>query len=99
MLLLSLGGLPPLTGFAPKLITIILLTESIKPVMFLLVVGSVINLFFYLNISINIILSPSYEKQTKLTYNKPSLAVITSVATLSLGLLPIILIYAMTLLN
>jgi NADH:ubiquinone oxidoreductase subunit 2 (subunit N) len=98
-LLLSLGGLPPLTGFIPKLITIIILIEVINPVAFILVVGSVINLFFYLNITITIIFSLPNLRPPKLMKSKIINTFTISTATLSLGLRPLIIIYAMTLLN
>lgn len=98
-LLLSLGGLPPLTGFMPKLITIIILIEVISPVAFLLVIGSVINLFFYLNIAITIIFSLPNLRPPKLIKAKIINTFALSTATMSLGLRPFIIIYAMTLLN
>jgi len=91
-LLLSLGGLPPLTGFIPKLITIVILIESIEPIVFILVAGSVISLFFYLNIAINIIFSIYTLKPLKPMKNKIVSSIILAAATLSLGLRPLIII-------
>ena len=55
-ILLSLGGLPPLTGFIPKLLIInILLNYSIIATI-ALIFGSLLNLFFYLNISLSILI-------------------------------------------
>lgn len=98
ILLLSLGGLPPLTGFIPKLITIIILTQSIKITIFILVAGSVINLFFYLNIVINIIFSTPNLKQLRPVKSKITNVLTLITARLSLGLRPLIIIYAMILL-
>lgn len=53
-LLLSLGGLPPLIGFIPKLIAISTFTTPLMP--FLLIFGSLINIFYYLNITLAAIL-------------------------------------------
>ena len=97
ILLLSLGGLPPLTGFMPKLMTIILLTESIKITLFILVAGSVINLFFYLNIVINIIFSTPNLKLSNPVKSKVTSTLTLVTARLSLGLRPLIIIYAMIL--
>ena len=99
ILLLSLGGLPPLTGFMPKLVTIVILIESIQPIVFILVAGSVINLFFYLNIAINIISSTYTLKPLKPVKNRIVSAIILATATVSLGIRPLIIIYAMILLN
>jgi len=56
LLLLSLAGLPPLTGFIPKLIIInILLTYSFITII-VLIRGSLLNLIFYLNIILNILI-------------------------------------------
>ena len=97
ILLLSLGGLPPLTGFIPKLITIIMLTESIKVTVFILVIGSVINLFFYLRIVINIIFSTPNLKLLNPVKSKVTGTLTLVTARLSLGLRPLIIIYAMIL--
>lgn len=99
ILLLSLGGLPPLTGFMPKFITIILLSESIKLTILILILGSVINLFFYLNIVISIILTTPNIAPQKPVRNKIMRTLTLVTARMSLGLAPLIIIYAMTLLN
>lgn len=99
IILLSLGGLPPLTGFMPKFITVIILTESINLTVFILLLGSVINLYFYLNIAINTILStPNTVTHSPI---KPSVTRNLTIvaASLSLGIAPLIMLYAMTLFN
>ena len=98
ILLLSLGGLPPLTGFMPKFITIIILTEYTSIVVITLILGSLINLFFYLRIVINMMLSSSNLKTLLPIKSLPRNAILIT-ATLSLGFRPFILIYAMTLFN
>jgi len=51
---LSLGGLPPFSGFFPKLIVITKISPlPLKILLFPLIMGSLIRLFFYLRISIN----------------------------------------------
>lgn len=48
-ILISLGGLPPLLGFIPKFIIINLATlSSIVPL--ILILGSYINIYYYLNL-------------------------------------------------
>nr|YP_010700919.1 NADH dehydrogenase subunit 2 [Rhynchospio aff. asiatica ZW-2021]WCI21134.1 NADH dehydrogenase subunit 2 [Rhynchospio aff. asiatica ZW-2021] len=54
-LLLSLGGLPPLTGFFPKWLILNYCVSSLTPL--ILIFGAVINLFYYLNISISMMIS------------------------------------------
>ena len=70
ILLLSLGGLPPLLGFAPKLIVISALINFYHPIILIpLIIGSTINLSYYLVIVFNTIInaasSPnnSYQEQ------------------------------------
>jgi NADH:ubiquinone oxidoreductase subunit 2 (subunit N) len=82
----------------PKLITLIILSESIKITIFILVAGSVINLFFYLNIVINIIFSAPNLKRPIPIKNKLTGVLTLATARLSLGLRPLIIIYAMILL-
>jgi len=98
ILLLSLGGLPPLTGFMPKFITIIILTEYTRIMALTLIIGSLINLFFYLRIVINMMLQSSNLK-VLLPAKSLSRNILLITATFSLGLRPLILLYAMTLLN
>lgn len=47
LLLLSLSGIPPLAGFVPKIIVILRLKSII--VLMALIIGSLINLYYYLN--------------------------------------------------
>lgn len=99
IILLSLAGLPPLTGFMPKLITIILLIQSIKIILVILITGSIINLFFYLNIVITSITLTPYQKQVTPLINKAPIKLIIPASIISLGLSPLIITYAMILLN
>lgn len=57
ILFLSLGGLPPLTGFFPKWFTIYLIAPRSFILLIFLIAGSLINLYFYLNIVFSVILS------------------------------------------
>ena len=95
--LLSLGGLPPLTGFIPKWLAIIFLRDTNWIIVTLLLLGSLINLYFYLNLTFNM-LTISFIGITKKLYRNPrSLRLITVIAVRCLGVFPVIL-YAMTLL-
>jgi len=58
IIIIRLGGLPPLLGFIPKWLTIsTLIYNKISTLLIPLISGTIINLFFYLNIIFNIILS------------------------------------------
>jgi len=95
--LLSLGGLPPFTGFIPKWLTIIFLSDVNWIILILLLLGRLINLYFYLNLTFSI-LTLSFINLPKKPYEKPIfVAPLFIIAVRCLGILPIIL-YAMTLL-
>lgn len=58
LLIISLGGLPPFLGFLPKLIVIESLRTSIPFILLILIIGSLLNLYYYLNlVFINILSS------------------------------------------
>merc|ERR1711964_66221 len=69
-LILSLGGLPPLLGFISKLVILISLIE-IKLILLtvFIFVGTLISLYFYLNISLILIIK-SYKNIQTVTPNK-----------------------------
>jgi len=69
-LILSLGGLPPLLGFISKLVILISLIE-IKLILLtvFIFVGTLISLYFYLNISLILIIK-SYKNIQSVTPNK-----------------------------
>nr|YP_010437808.1 NADH dehydrogenase subunit 2 [Eisenia fetida]UTB53940.1 NADH dehydrogenase subunit 2 [Eisenia fetida] len=91
ILLLSLGGLPPLTGFMPKFMTIMILTEYTSIMALTLIIGSLMNLFFYLSIVINMMLQSSNLK-VLLPAKSLSSNMLLITATFSLGLSPLILL-------
>lgn len=66
ILLLSLGGLPPLTGFFIKWIVITSLRIYLAPILLL---SSTINIFFYLNIIVSIIISIIINSNKKGRYS------------------------------
>ena len=55
ILLLSLAGLPPLTGFLPKLCVITILISYNSILTIILIIGSILTLYFYLILAISII--------------------------------------------
>jgi NADH-quinone oxidoreductase subunit N len=89
--LLSLAGIPPLTGFLPKLMVISKLTETNFTVLVFLLIGTYINLYYYLNIAFNLILTANNittkynDKVNKVT------PIIAITSTSILGILPIII--------
>nr|YP_010155132.1 NADH dehydrogenase subunit 2 [Oregonia gracilis]QQX28750.1 NADH dehydrogenase subunit 2 [Oregonia gracilis] len=76
MALLSMGGLPPFTGFIPKWILIqVMISSNMIPTLFFLLTSALITLFFYLRIIIPFFLlsSPSISFYNKMKYNNNSL--------------------------
>nr|YP_009538208.1 NADH dehydrogenase subunit 2 [Megalaima virens]AHY87129.1 NADH dehydrogenase subunit 2 [Megalaima virens]AYN73709.1 NADH dehydrogenase subunit 2 [Megalaima virens] len=96
--LLSLAGLPPLTGFLPKWLIIQELTkQEMTPTALIIALLSLLSLFFYLRLTYysTITLPPNPMNHMKHWYlNKPmnmSLAILTSLSILLLPLSPTIL--------
>nr|UXX50315.1 NADH dehydrogenase subunit 2 [Ixodes pavlovskyi]BCL01329.1 NADH dehydrogenase subunit 2 [Ixodes pavlovskyi] len=64
-LFLSLGGMPPFLGFLMKWISVILMIKNFPSIMLILVISSLINLFFYIRIlypiflNLNILMKPN----------------------------------------
>nr|AMN92771.1 NADH dehydrogenase subunit 2 [Anolis hobartsmithi] len=96
MLLLSLGGLPPLTGFAPKwFILEELVTQNLTPMATIMAMSALLSLFFYLRLTYTttLTLSPN-TTQTKFKWrfkpNLPKLLMMSStVSTLLLPMVPL----------
>lgn len=95
-LLISLAGLPPLTGFIPKILAIIILARYRSPLIIILIMGSLINLFFYLNIIINIITATQNITTNSTNQKKVGVGALLISRVTSIGLAPIIILYAMT---
>nr|ABF61709.1 NADH dehydrogenase subunit 2 [Megalaima franklinii] len=96
--LLSMAGLPPLTGFLPKWFIIQELTkQEMTPTALIIALLSLLSLFFYLRLTYysTITLPPSPTNHMKHWYlNKPTstlLAILTSLSILLLPLSPTIL--------
>nr|ALD15672.1 NADH dehydrogenase subunit 2 [Odorrana schmackeri] len=92
LILLSLAGLPPLTGFPPKLLIIMeLIKQNMLISASLIMLASLLTLFFYLRLTyiITLTLSPNTHNSTIWrTATKPSL-VLTIINTMALTLLPL----------
>lgn len=89
--ILSLAGIPPLTGFIPKLIVMLKLIETNYITLVFLLIGAYINLYYYLNITFNLILSTNNitSKYSNTTNN--IIPVMLTASTSTLGILPIII--------
>jgi NADH-ubiquinone oxidoreductase chain 2 len=96
ILMLSLGGLPPLLGFFPKFIVIYSTSQDSIIFLSILIIGALINLYFYLNITFSIILTITHSnnKSLNLISINPTLFFIV-LATFFI--FPIFILYALTL--
>ena len=97
LLFLSLGGLPPLFGFVPKLLTLmVLISQKLLIISLILILGSLLSLYYYLtiffNLSINHFPSSLNKTITQTPLSPYSFSLLSSIA-----LIPIILslIYAL----
>nr|URH16684.1 NADH dehydrogenase subunit 2 [Cavitermes tuberosus] len=82
--LLSLGGLPPFLGFLPKWIVIqAMITNNMAPLATVVVVTSLITLYYYLKISYSSFLILSTEPKWNLKFQKNKLIKIIGVMILS----------------
>nr|QHT64976.1 NADH dehydrogenase subunit 2 [Pseudonereis variegata] len=82
LIMFSLGGLPPFIGFLPKwLIINNLATTGLFFLMATLITGSLMNLFYYFNMTFNFIL---FKERTQMPYMAPRWGVIaTMMCTIS----------------
>nr|ACX31644.1 NADH dehydrogenase subunit II [Anguis colchica] len=95
MTLLSLGGLPPLSGFMPKWLALEeLLAQNMTPLATMLAMSTLLSLFFYLRLSysLSMTLSPNPTKTSSKWRLKPN----TSALLLSIALPPSILALPLT---
>nr|BDQ44213.1 NADH dehydrogenase subunit 2 [Polypheretima elongata] len=91
ILLISLAGLPPLTGFMPKMLAILMLSSHYMPLIIILIIGSLMNLFFYLNIVINMMTSNQNMNTNPIKSVPNNMLLLMSSAT-SMGLAPMIML-------
>lgn len=88
VLICSLAGIPPLTGFIPKLIAIYTLIPTHYIALLLILIGSFINLYFYLNVAFRANMQPLFVKTNK--SHKTPTATLIILSTSTLGALPIL---------
>jgi len=91
LLILSLGGVPPLLGFFPKWIVIQTITSLSLLLVFILLLGSVINLFYYLNL---IFIGSLRHTPSSIVFTRDIKIPLTLLigSTLTLGIAPIFFI-------
>nr|YP_001648865.1 NADH dehydrogenase subunit 2 [Microhyla okinavensis]BAF96765.1 NADH dehydrogenase subunit 2 [Microhyla okinavensis] len=92
LILLSLGGLPPLTGFAPKLLISLELTkQNVSILAGIILVASLLALYFYIRLTyvLTLTLSPNSPSSTTAWYFMPKLPMISITSMLALFLLPL----------
>nr|ABI50254.1 NADH dehydrogenase subunit 2 [Sthenoteuthis oualaniensis] len=98
-LILSLGGLPPLLGFMSKLVILISLIEmKLMLLTVFMFVGTLISLYFYLNMSLMLMIK-SYKNIQSITPNKVYTPIVSFNLLGSFIIYPIIIMfikYAMT---
>nr|YP_010691649.1 NADH dehydrogenase subunit 2 [Dopasia sokolovi]WBU94797.1 NADH dehydrogenase subunit 2 [Dopasia sokolovi] len=90
MTLLSLGGLPPLSGFMPKWLTLEeLITQNMTPLAIILAVSSLLSLFFYLRLSYSLSMtsSPNPTKTSSKWRLMPNTSALLLSSTLPLSIL------------
>jgi NADH:ubiquinone oxidoreductase subunit 2 (subunit N) len=86
---LSLAGVPPLTGFIPKLIVIIAIVESNFFILLILLAGSYINLYYYLIIAIASIICSN----NNLKWTSPYLKILPLSIVIASSLIGMIIIF------
>nr|AAT78274.1 NADH dehydrogenase subunit 2 [Anolis sagrei] len=99
-LLLSLGGLPPLTGFMPKwLILEELVTQNLIPMATVMALSALLSLFFYLRLTYTttLTLSPNttatkFKWRLKLNQPTPLMLITATTSILLLPLTPLMLL-------
>ena len=87
IIILSIRGIPPLTGFFPKLITIYALIPSYPAIIIIIIIGAIINIFFYLNLTFSIITAPTQINKYQL--KQPSFKSTLIITTFLLLIAPI----------
>nr|YP_009344330.1 NADH dehydrogenase subunit 2 [Temnopleurus toreumaticus]APT42098.1 NADH dehydrogenase subunit 2 [Temnopleurus toreumaticus] len=101
LLILSLGGLPPLTGFMLKFTSLyFLIANNFIILSSIMIIGSLLSLFFYLRVSFNVglILFPqhiisltAWRNNSKTNYLHPNTWLTSTLATIGIFAIPITL--------
>nr|YP_007474894.1 NADH dehydrogenase subunit 2 [Liphistius erawan]AFC77882.1 NADH dehydrogenase subunit 2 [Liphistius erawan] len=90
-LLLSLGGVPPLLGFFPKWMMIYHLIHTSFMIPIILILSSILNLYFYIRITYGVILMNSTSPSPNLLPSFPTpLPIALSLSLLTLPIFPFI---------
>nr|YP_009509802.1 NADH dehydrogenase subunit 2 [Cominella adspersa]AXF46418.1 NADH dehydrogenase subunit 2 [Cominella adspersa] len=88
LLLLSLGGLPPLLGFISKWVVITLSTSGPwTPIVFVLILGSLMSLFYYLSLFFSVFLSTLKKYGLSGFSNNNSIMILINTLNITGGLL------------
>jgi len=91
IILLSLRGIPPLTGFLPKWITIFTICQEAPIALIIIIIGAIINIYFYIRILFRCILSINFINHSVSTF-PPINKITTIIATLILSIIPILIL-------
>nr|UTY22729.1 NADH dehydrogenase subunit 2 [Hirudo nipponia] len=89
LLILSLSGMPPLSGFMPKLMILSVLVSHSFLMSLLMVVFSLFSLYMYLNMFFTIFMYYYVNMEFKMNFDSLSLMSVM----LSFGLVPMVMIY------
>nr|ABW73943.1 NADH dehydrogenase subunit 2 [Anolis cooki]ABW73944.1 NADH dehydrogenase subunit 2 [Anolis cooki] len=93
LVLLSLGGLPPLTGFLPKwLILEELITQNMSPLALMMAMSALLSLFYYLRLTYTtaLTLAPNtLQMKFKWRFKPTTPPALTAFSTLAIFLLPL----------
>nr|QMP96489.1 NADH dehydrogenase subunit 2 [Erpobdella octoculata]UZT67810.1 NADH dehydrogenase subunit 2 [Erpobdella octoculata] len=95
LMLLSLAGLPPLSGFLPKLMILFTMSTYSLMITLMMVIFSFMSLYFYLNLAFSVMMSLS-NTLNYMILNKPMIMSMVSITILTPM---IILLYAMIMFN
>jgi len=90
ILILSLAGLPPLTGFIPKWITIYSLSHINSILTIILIIGAIINTYYYINIIFNFTIAHVSNIKSILSNTQIPKFQYSVIGTITLLFLPII---------
>lgn len=86
IILLSIAGIPPFASFIPKLITLLVITPTNPPLAILLIITSLITLYYYITIIFHILLNCTISHH-KTPPTRPSL-IAPNLLALVINLIP-----------